>query len=197
MNDRRLLTRLAAASILLALQAPLHAATQTAVFAGGCFWCVESDFDQVKGVLKTVSGYGGGSTPNPTYESVSASKTNHLEVVEVTYDDTMVSYTQLVNHFWKTIDPTNKNGQFCDSGPQYRSAILYASPEQKRIAEQSKADLINSKKLPAVYTEVAPLMSFYAAEEYHQDYYKKNPVRYKFYRSRCGRDQRTAEVWGR
>lgn len=190
-----ILSTLAASMGLLASTA--QAETKTAVFAGGCFWCVESDFDKVPGVLKTISGYAGGTEKNPSYDVVSAGKTSHTESVEVTYDDKVVSYAQLVEYFWKTIDPTVKNRQFCDSGTQYRTAILYKTPEEQAVADKSKAALVASKKFPTVYTEVAPVIAFYPAEEYHQDYYKKNPVRYNYYRSRCGRDQRLEELWGK
>ncbi|MCQ8894949.1 peptide-methionine (S)-S-oxide reductase MsrA [Limnobacter humi] len=172
------------------------AATQTAVFAGGCFWCTESDFDKVPGVIKTTSGYAGGAEKNPTYEQVGGGKTGHAEAVLVEFDPAKVSYAQLVEHYWKTIDPTVKDRQFCDVGRQYRTAIFYANDEQKKIAQDSLARLVNSKRFPVVYTEVAPVIGFYPAEEYHQDYYKKNPIRYNYYRSRCGRDDRLVEVWG-
>lgn len=183
----------ACASIGLQVQA----ATQTAVFGGGCFWCVEADFDKVPGVLKTISGYAGGPEKSPTYESVSAGKTGHTEVVEVTYDDTKVSYSQLVEFFWKTIDPTVKDRQFCDGGKQYRTGFYYKTPEEKVVAEKSKSTLEASKKFSVIHTEVAPVVAFYPAEEYHQDYYKKNPIRYNYYRTGCGRDKRLEELWGK
>ena len=182
---------------MASMTAPSHAAMETAVFAGGCFWCVESDFDKVPGVVKTISGYAGGQEKNPTYEMVGRGKTSHAEVVEVTFDNTKVSYANLVEYFWKTIDPTVKDRQFCDGGRQYRTAIFYLNDTQKAVAEKSKAALVASQKFPQIYTEVAPVIGFYAAEDYHQDYYQKNPIRYNYYRSRCGRDERIIELWGK
>ncbi len=168
----------------------------TAIVGGGCFWCVEADFDKLPGVTKTESGYAGGKQPNPNYEQVSAGGTGHTEVVRITYDPTKVTYEQLLDYFWRHVDPTVKDRQFCDIGNQYRTAILYENDIQRRAAEASKAALEKSGRLPHVYTEVAPAGTFYLAEEYHQDYYTKNPVRYKFYRTSCGRDARVKEVWG-
>ncbi len=172
-------------------------ATAKAVFAGGCFWCVESDFDKVPGVLSTTSGYTGGRTLNPTYQQVSSNTTGHAEVVEIVFDPAIVSYAQLVEHFWRTIDPTTKDQQFCDRGTPYRSAIFAVNAEQLKVAQASKAALEKSKpfKEPVV-TEVLLASTFYPAEDYHQDYYKKNPVRYKYYRTRCGRDARLQQLWG-
>jgi peptide-methionine (S)-S-oxide reductase len=179
-------------------QAPAAAAgTQKAVFAGGCFWCVEADFDKVDGVLSTTSGYTGGNVANPTYEQVSAKHTGHAEAVEIVFDPKKVSYEKLVEHFWHTIDPTTKDRQFCDAGSPYRTAIFAQDAAQLRIAQASKAALEKSKpfKEPIV-TEVVMGGPFYAAEDYHQDYYKKNPVRYNYYRLSCGRDARIKELWG-
>jgi peptide-methionine (S)-S-oxide reductase len=179
-------------------QAPAAAAgTQKAVFAGGCFWCVEADFDKVDGVLSTTSGYTGGNVANPTYEQVSAKHTGHAEAVEIVFDPKKVSYEQLVEHFWRTIDPTTKDRQFCDAGSPYRTAIFAQDAAQLRTAQASKAALEKSKpfKEPIV-TEVVMGGPFYAAEDYHQDYYKKNPVRYNYYRLSCGRDARIKELWG-
>ena len=172
-------------------------ATAKAVFAGGCFWCVESDFDKVPGVLSTISGYTGGRTLNPTYEQVSSHNTGHAEVVEIVFDPAKVSYAQLVEHFWRTIDPTTKDQQFCDRGSPYRSAIFAVNAEQLKVAQASKAALEKSKpfKEPVV-TEVLLASTVYPAEDYHQDYYKKNPVRYKYYRASCGRDARLQQLWG-
>jgi len=172
-------------------------ATAKAVFAGGCFWCVESDFDKVGGVLSTTSGYTGGNVPNPTYEQVSGKHTGHAEAVEIVFDPKKVSYEQLVEHFWRTIDPTTKDRQFCDGGNPYRTAIFAQDAAQLKIAQASKAALEKSKpfKEPIV-TEVVMGGPFYPAEEYHQDYYKKNPVRYNYYRLSCGRDARLKELWG-
>ena len=173
------------------------AATAKAVFAGGCFWCVESDFDKVPGVLSTTSGYTGGSVANPTYEQVSAKRTGHAEVVEIVFDPAKVSYEKLVEHFWRTIDPTTKDRQFCDVGSPYRSAIFAQDAAQLKIALASREALEKSKpfKEPIV-TEVVKGGPFYPAEAYHQDYYKKNPVRYTYYRTSCGRDARVKQLWG-
>jgi len=166
-----------------------------AVFAGGCFWCMESDFEKVPGVVSVVSGYTGGRVERPTYEQVSFGSTGHREAVEVTYDPSKITYGQLVDFFWRNIDPLDASGQFCDKGESYRAAIFWASPEQRRIAELSLANA--KKRFGKVATEVLPAGSFWRAEEYHQDYYKKNPVRYRFYRASCGRDARLKAVWGR
>lgn len=172
-------------------------ATAKAIFAGGCFWCVESDFDKVPGVISTTSGYTGGTTVNPTYEQVSAHGTGHAEAVLVVFDPARVSYAQLVEHFWHTIDPTTKDEQFCDSGTPYRTAIFAVDAEQLKIAQASKAALEKSKpfKEPIV-TEVVRAGPFYPAETYHQDYYRKNPIRYQYYRASCGRDSRLKQLWG-
>jgi peptide-methionine (S)-S-oxide reductase len=171
--------------------------TEKAIFAGGCFWCVESDFDKVPGVLATTSGYTGGTVPNPSYEQVSAKHTGHAEAVEVLFDPSKVSYAQLVDHYWHTIDPTTKDRQFCDVGSPYRTAIFAIGAEQMKTALASKAALDKSKpfKEPIV-TEVVAAGPFYPAEGYHQDYYRKNPLRYQYYRLSCGRDARVKELWG-
>ena len=166
-----------------------------ATFAGGCFWCTESDFDHVPGVLATTSGYTGGKVPNPGYERVSAGGTGHTEAVEVTYDPKKVTYQQLLDFYWRSIDPTVKDAQFCDHGNQYRTAIFVRNDEEHTLAEASKKKVEAELKKP-IYTEIAAAGSFYAAEEYHQDFYKKNPTKYKFYRWNCGRDQRLEQIWG-
>lgn len=172
-------------------------ASARAIFAGGCFWCVESDFDKVPGVLATVSGYIGGTVANPTYEQVSRNQTGHAEAVEVLYDPRKVTYAQLVEYFWRTIDPTVKDRQFCDTGSPYRSAIFTVGDEQMRIARASLAALEKARpfKEPIV-TQIAAAGPFYLAEDYHQDYYRKNPIRYEYYRSSCGRDARLKQLWG-
>ncbi len=178
-------------------QTPSAPKTETAIFAGGCFWCVEADFDKVPGVISTTSGFAGGTVPNPTYEQVSEGGTGHAESVLVEYDPGKVSYKTLLDYFWHHVDPVDGGGQFCDRGNQYRTAIFYRNEEQKREAEASKAELEKSNVLgKPIKTEIAPGLAFYPAEEYHQDYYKKNPLKYKFYRYNCGRDQRIAELWG-
>lgn len=176
--------------------APGPAKTASAIFAGGCFWCVEADFEKLPGVLAAESGYTGGKTPNPTYDDVSAGGTGHTEAVRVTYDPAKVSYAVLLDYFWHHIDPTVKDRQFCDIGNQYRSAVYYDSEAQRAVVEASKAAILKSGALKVIQTEIAPVSAFYPAEEYHQDYYKKNPLRYKLYRTSCGRDKRVAEVWG-
>ncbi|HUG21485.1 peptide-methionine (S)-S-oxide reductase MsrA [Piscinibacter sp.] len=173
------------------------AATAKATFAGGCFWCVESDFDKLDGVISTTSGYTGGRLANPTYEQVSAELTGHAEAVEIVYDPRKLSYEQLLRHFWHNIDPTVNDRQFCDVGSSYRAAIFAHGPEQMRAALASRAALEKSKPFKApIVTEVVQAGPFYAAEEYHQDYYRKNPLRYKFYRANCGRDARLKQLWG-
>ena len=172
-------------------------ATAKAVFAGGCFWCVESDFDKVDGVLSTTSGYTGGTTANPTYEQVSAKHTGHAEAVQVVFDPAKVSYEKLVEHFWRTIDPTTKDRQFCDVGSPYRTAIFAQDAAQLKVAQASRQALEKSKPFKdPIVTDVVMGGPFYAAEDYHQDYYKKNPVRYKYYRTSCGRDARVKQLWG-
>jgi peptide-methionine (S)-S-oxide reductase len=171
--------------------------TARAIFAGGCFWCVEADFDKVDGVLSTTSGYSGGSVVNPSYEQVSAKRTGHAEVVEVIFDPVRVSYAKLVEHFWRTIDPTTKDRQFCDAGSPYRSAIYALDDAQLNTALASRAALAKSKPFKdAIVTEVVAAGAFYPAEDYHQDYYKKNPIRYQYYRNGCGRDARLKQLWG-
>jgi peptide-methionine (S)-S-oxide reductase len=170
---------------------------ETATFAGGCFWCMQPEFDGLEGVISTTVGYTGGHTKNPTYEEVSAGGTGHAESIQIVYDPSKISYAKLLEIFWHNIDPTVKDAQFCDHGHQYRSAIFYHNEEQKKLAEQSKEELINSGRFKRVETEIVPASTFYPAEEYHQEYYKKNPIRYKFYRYTCGRDQRLRELWGK
>jgi peptide-methionine (S)-S-oxide reductase len=170
--------------------------TALATFAGGCFWCVEADFDKVKGVISTTSGYTGGRTANPTYEQVSHGGTGHAEAVEIAYDPAQVSYEKLLDAFWHNIDPLAKDRQFCDVGDQYRTAIFYHGEEQRAAAERSKA-LAQSRFKEPIQTEVVPAGPFYKAEDYHQDYYLKNPIRYAFYRFNCGRDARLEELWGK
>ena len=170
--------------------------TAIATFAGGCFWCVEADFDNVDGVISTTSGYTGGHTVNPSYEQVSHGGTGHAESVEIVYDPAKVSYNKLLDVFWHNIDPLAKDRQFCDHGDQYRSAIFYRGEEQRALAEASKAAVEKRFKQP-IATQIVLAGPFYKAEEYHQDYYTKNPVRYKFYRFNCGRDARLEELWGK
>jgi len=176
---------------------PAQGKLEKAVFAGGCFWCMEAPFDQLSGVVSVTAGYTGGNKKNPTYKEVSAGGTGHAEAVQIVYDPAKTSYEQLLTVFWHNIDPTVKNRQFCDSGDQYRSAIFYTSEEQHRIALKSRAALDKSKPFKdPIVTEIVQAGEFYPAEDYHQHYYKKNPIRYKYYRNGCGRDQRLRELWG-
>ena len=171
--------------------------TREAVFAGGCFWCTESDFEKVDGVIEAISGYTGGHAVNPTYEQVTGGGTGHFEAVKVLYDPARISYPELLEIFWRHVNPTDTGGQFVDRGPQYRSAIFYADNEQRRLAEESKKELAATGVFDAsIGTEILPLGAFYPAEEYHQDYYKKNPLRYKWYRSNSGRDRFLKKKWG-
>jgi len=198
----RVLSRFAAAGLVAAAGAALAqpaapAASAKATFAGGCFWCVEADFDKVPGVISTTSGYTGGTVANPSYEQVSAKATGHAEAVQIVYDPAKVTYEQLLDRFWHSIDPTTKDAQFCDHGSPYRTAIFTHDEAQARAAQASLAALNKSKpfKEPIV-TQIVPAGAFYPAEEYHQDYYRKNPVRYQYYRSACGRDARLKQLWG-
>ena len=168
---------------------------QKAVFAGGCFWCVESDFDQIPGVVATVSGFTGGTTSDPSYPQVTAGGTGHYEAVEITYDSSTVRYEELLTAFWHSVDPTDGGGQFCDRGKSYETAVFVANELERSVAEASKAAAQEMIDNPIV-TPILATGPFYAAEEYHQDYYTKNPIRYKFYRWNCGRNQRVEEVWG-
>lgn len=166
-----------------------------ATFAGGCFWCMQPPFDSTKGVIKTIAGYTGGAAVNPSYEQVSEGRTGHAELVEVIFDPALVTYKELLQIYWHNVDPLVKDRQFCDSGHQYRTAIFYHGDEQKQLAEDLKKEIEAKFKLP-VETEIVAASAFYPAEDYHQEYHKKNPVRYKFYRWNCGRDQRLKQLWG-
>lgn len=192
-------TLLAVLALLGAVSVQAQAPKQeTAIFAGGCFWCVEEAFEKVPGVSKAVSGYIGGTTPNPTYEQVAAKQTGHAEAVEVTYDPSKVSYSQLVDWFWRNIDPFDAHGQFCDKGSPYRSGIHYRGDAQKKVAEASKAALEASGRFKQkIATELVAAGTFYPAEDYHQDYYKKNAARYQYYKFSCGRAQRLEAIWGK
>jgi peptide-methionine (S)-S-oxide reductase len=170
--------------------------TATAVFAGGCFWCMEPPYDALPGVIATTSGYAGGQKADPTYEQVSAGDTGHIEVIQITYNPQQVSYEKLLEVFWRNVDPLDKGGQFCDRGSTYTTAIFVQNQEERILAEQSKASI--EKKLgKTVVTVIRAAATFYPAEEYHQDYYQKNPLRYKYYRYSCGRDQRLEQLWGK
>ena len=185
-------------AVAMAQQGPPPAgARAVATFAGGCFWCMEPPFDKLAGVITTISGYIGGTTLNPTYEQVVRGGTGHAEAVQVTYDPTKISYEQLLLVFWRNVDPHDAGGQFCDRGDSYRTGIFVHDEAQKRAAEESKKALAASGKLKKpIVTEIVPAGKFYPAEEYHQDFYRKNAFRYNFYRSNCGRDARLREVWG-
>ncbi len=171
------------------------AETKDAYFAGGCFWCVESDFEKLDGVVEAVSGYMGGHTPNPTYESTSAGGTGHAETVRVTYDPAKVSYADLLTHFWHNVDPLTANAQFCDKGSQYRTAI-FSTDETELAAAKASREAVEEELGKPVVTQIAKFDNFTVAEEYHQDYYKKNPLRYNYYRFGCGRDKRLEQLWG-
>ncbi|HQR53230.1 MAG TPA: peptide-methionine (S)-S-oxide reductase MsrA [Burkholderiales bacterium] len=193
---RLLACTVALAALLCFRTAGAEGKEASAIFAGGCFWCVEADFEKLPGVTRAESGYTGGKVQNPTYEQVSAGGTGHAESVRVWYDPQQVSYEQLLDYFWHHVDPTVKDRQFCDVGAQYRTAIFYENDAQRAAAEASKTALEKEGRLPRIYTEIVPAGPFYVAEDYHQDYYKKNPIRYRYYRTSCGRDARVAEVWG-
>ena len=187
------------AKTVQAAPAKASVATKTAraIFAGGCFWCMEGPFDKLDGVISTTSGYIGGHKKNPTYKEVSAGITGHTEAVEVVYEPAKVSYEKLLDVFWHNIDPVTKDRQFCDGGTQYRSAIFYTDDAQKVAADASRAALDKSKPFKGtIVTEITAAKEFYPAEDYHQDYYLKNPIRYKYYRTGCGRDARLTELWG-
>ena len=180
-----------------AAQAPAAPAqTATAIFAGGCFWCVEADFDKLPGVIDTESGYSGGTVANPTYDLVSAEVTGHAEAVRVTFDPSTLSYERLLEYFWRHIDPTVKDEQFCDTGTAYRSAIYFLGEAQRQAAEASREALLKSGRFSRIHTEIVAAGAFWPAEESHQNYARKNPFRYFLYRSLCGRDDRLKEVWG-
>jgi peptide-methionine (S)-S-oxide reductase len=196
-----LMSLFAAASAIAAGEpapkSPASGKLQKATFAGGCFWCMEHPFDELPGVVSVTSGYTGGQKKNPTYEEVSAGGTGHAESVQIVYDPAKIGYDKLLDRYWHNIDPTVKDRQFCDTGNQYRSAIFFHNEEQRRLAVQSKKALEASKPFKGpVLTEIVPASEFYPAEDYHQHYYKKNPIRYKYYRTRCGRDKRLKELWG-
>ena len=171
--------------------------TAEATFAGGCFWCMEEAYDKVDGVLETVSGYAGGDVPNPSYQQVVGGNTGHYEVLQVTYDPDKVSYEELLDHFWYNVDPVDGGGQFCDRGSQYLSAIFYHNDRQRRLAGDSLRELMESDRFSrTIATDILELEEFYPAEEYHQNYYKKNSLRYNFYKTACGREARLQEIWG-
>ncbi len=171
---------------------------ETAVLAGGCFWCIEADYEKLDRVVDVVSGYAGGHVKNPTYKQVSAGGSGHIEVVNVTYDANKISYSQILDYFWRHIDPTRDDGQFCDRGPQYRPAIFYQNEAQKKLALASIKHIEQTKPFEQpLKVELIQLNTFYPAEDYHQDYYQKNPIRYNFYRFNCGRDARIEQLWGK
>lgn len=185
------------AALFLAPGPAFAAKLEKATFAGGCFWCMEAPFDKLPGVVSVTAGYTGGQLKNPTYEQVSAGGTGHAEAVQIVFDPARISYSKLLDVYWHNIDPTVKDRQFCDVGHQYRSAIFVANEEQRRLALQSREALEKNKPFrEPIVTEIEPAGTFYKAEEYHQHYYKKNPLRYAFYRAACGRDRRLKELWG-
>lgn len=184
-------------SILSLVSINIQAEEDIATFAGGCFWCMESDFEKIDGVVTVVSGYIGGEISNPSYKQVSSGTTGHTEAVQITFDNSVVSFEQLLEHFWVNIDPEDATGQFCDRGLQYRSELFYHNEAQKRAALASLDRVVASGKLKApVATEITLATAFYVAEKYHQDYYKKSPTRYTYYRWNCGRDKRLKQLWG-
>ena len=186
---------LATATVLAT--SPAQAQEQTLIVAGGCFWCVESDFEKLEGVKEVVSGYIGGHVDNPTYRQVAAKTTGHYEAVQITYDDETVSLDTLLHYYWRTIDPTDDEGQFCDKGSPYLTGLFYQNDEQKQAFEASLAEVKATKPFAApIVTEVLPATTFYNAEHYHQNYYKNNPLRYNYYRRSCGRDSRIEDLWG-
>jgi peptide-methionine (S)-S-oxide reductase len=182
------------ANLLMAADMPAPQSA-TAVFAGGCVWCIEADFEKLDGVIAVESGYTGGSERNPTYQQVSQGGTGHAEAALIRYDPQRVSYEKLLDYFWRHIDPTVKDRQFCDVGSQYRSAIFYQNETEQKLALSSKQMLEKSGRFPRIYTEIVAASTFYPAEDYHQDYYKKNPIRYQLYRTNCGRDARIKTLW--
>lgn len=194
----RILSSLVAAFLAAAAFAPPAAAGEAvAIFAGGCFWCMEPPYDKTEGVISTISGYTGGELANPSYRQVSSGTTGHIEAVKIVYDPEKVSYEKLLHIFWRNIDPIRANAQFCDEGPQYRSAIFPQDEAQREAAEKSKAELEATGRFTRpIATEILDAAPFYPAEEYHQDYYKKNPNRYAYYRWSCGRDARLEQIWG-
>ncbi len=183
-------------ALALLFSTPLFAADKYAYFAGGCFWCMESDFEKLKGVKEAVSGYMGGQTKNPTYASTSSGTTGHAETVKVIYDDAIVSYARLLHHFWRNVDPLTPNAQFCDKGSQYRTAIFSISDDELSQARKSR-DAIQQKLGQPVVTEIKRADNFTPAETYHQDYYKKKKLAYNYYRFGCGRDKRLEQIWGK
>jgi len=200
MNGAPHFLRGAALALGLAALAPWAAAqgTAKAILAGGCFWCVEADFDKLPGVLSTTSGYIGGKVANPSYQQVTTKTTGHAEAVEIVFDPAKLSYEQLLEHYWRTIDPTTPDRQFCDAGSPYRTAIFAVDAAQLKAAQASLAALEKNKPFAEpIVTQIALAGPFYAAEDYHQDYYKKNPVRYQYYRTGCGRDARLKQLWGK
>jgi peptide-methionine (S)-S-oxide reductase len=196
----RFLTALAGVFALAAISAaaaPASAAVETAVFAGGCFWCMESDMKAIPGVVSVESGYTGGQMKNPSYQDVITERTGHYESVRVKFDTDKISYRRLMDRYWKLVDPTDDGGQFCDRGPSYRPAVFVNGPQQRQVAEASRADAAKQLKVGKMATPVLDLGAFWPAEEYHRDYAKRNHARYEIYRTGCGRDMRLSEVWGR
>ena len=187
-------------AVALALLWPAMASaakTETAIFSGGCFWCMESDMKAIPGVVSVESGYTGGTLKNPSYQDVITERTGHYETVRVTFDPAKITYRQLLDRYWKLVDPTDDGGQFCDRGPSYRPAVWVNGPEQQKVAEESRAAAARNLKTGRMLTQILPAQTFYPAEEYHRDYAKRHALQYEMYRTGCGRDARLAEVWGR
>lgn len=191
-----LLNLLFAASSAIAQSEAFGDKYKTAVFAGGCFWCMEKPYDELGGVISTISGYTGGHKKNPTYQEVSSGTTGHIESIRITYDTTKITYKDLLEVFWKNIDPLDPRGQFCDKGPMYVSAIFYSTEEEKKLSEESLKN-VQTKFKQNIATRLIPATVFYPAEDYHQNYYQNNPIKYKYYRYRCGRDARLDDLWGK
>jgi len=190
-----MMTRVVLALLLLGSISPaMEAENKTVVFAGGCFWCMQPQFDQTEGVVKTAVGYSGGASANPTYEQVTSGKTGHKEVIQITYDPDKISFEKLLKVFWYNIDPLDDRGQFCDKGTQYAAAIFVAD-DAERTAAMASIKEVETKLGQKIATQILDATPFYMAEDYHQDYYKKNPLRYKMYKAGCGRDERTEEIW--
>lgn len=192
-----IMSRLAVGLLALAAAAPSMADEAKATFAGGCFWCMEPPYDKLDGVKSTISGYSGGDLVDPSYQQVASGRTDHTEVVQVTYDPDTVDYSTLLSIYWRNIDPVDGGGQFCDRGSQYRPAIFFHNERQKRLAEKTKQRLVASKRFEKpIAVTIEPMEGFYAAKDYHQNYYQENSIRYNYYRNRCGRDARLEAIWG-
>lgn len=191
-----LIVNLIFTGLLCAEEKMPNSSYQVATLAGGCFWCMQADFQKLDGIYEVISGYAGGKEQNPSYKQVASGKTSHVEAIQIKFDPQQISFTKLLDYYWQNVDPFDARGQFCDKGAQYISVIFYHDSEQKSLSEQSKLNLQKQVPEHVIVTKVLPFTSFYAAEDYHQNYHKKNPIRYKFYRYNCGRDSRLKRIWG-